>query len=119
MNAVEEKEGEEARRAVAKVLFAKCLNKKDRAGESVIMYAIRGTGASSVVEFLIPLGVDLRARNNNKETPKMIAIKLKKVEVLGQLVEELGGLPAPKIHCSMLGVDALHRAIEEYKKNNQ
>ncbi len=32
------------------------------------------------------------------------------------IVEDLGGLPAPKIHCSMLGVDALHEAIEEYRK---
>jgi nitrogen fixation NifU-like protein len=32
------------------------------------------------------------------------------------IVNDLGGLPAPKIHCSMLGVDALHRAIENYKK---
>ena len=32
------------------------------------------------------------------------------------VVDDLGGLPAPKIHCSMLGVDALHEAIKEYKK---
>jgi len=31
------------------------------------------------------------------------------------IVEDLGGLPAPKIHCSMLGVDALHEAIMKYK----
>lgn len=33
-----------------------------------------------------------------------------------QIVENLGGLPTPKIHCSMLGVEALHQAIENYKK---
>jgi nitrogen fixation NifU-like protein len=33
-----------------------------------------------------------------------------------QIVEDLGGLPSPKIHCSMLGVEALHEAIKEYKK---
>ena len=35
------------------------------------------------------------------------------------IVEELGGLPDLKIHCSMLGVEALHEAIKEYrsKKN--
>ena len=32
-----------------------------------------------------------------------------------QLIEDLGGLPTPKIHCSVLGVDALHKAIENYK----
>jgi nitrogen fixation NifU-like protein len=32
-----------------------------------------------------------------------------------QIVKDLGGLPAPKIHCSMLGVEALHEAIAQYK----
>lgn len=31
------------------------------------------------------------------------------------IVNDLGGLPAPKIHCSMLGVDALHSAIKDYQ----
>lgn len=31
------------------------------------------------------------------------------------VVEYLGGLPAVKVHCSMLGVDALHQAINNYK----
>ena len=30
------------------------------------------------------------------------------------VIEDLGGLPPTKIHCSMLGVDALHKAIKEY-----
>ena len=38
------------------------------------------------------------------------ALKLKKDDI----VEDLGGLPAPKVHCSMLGVDALHKAINNY-----
>jgi nitrogen fixation NifU-like protein len=29
---------------------------------------------------------------------------------------ELGGLPPNKLHCSNLGADALHRAIEDYQK---
>ena len=39
------------------------------------------------------------------------ALALKKDDI----VESLGGLPDPKIHCSMLGVDALKKAIKEYK----
>ncbi|MFQ6083335.1 MAG: Fe-S cluster assembly scaffold protein NifU [Candidatus Aminicenantia bacterium] len=30
------------------------------------------------------------------------------------VAEELGGLPKNKLHCSNLGADALHRAIEDY-----
>lgn len=34
-----------------------------------------------------------------------------------QVAEELGGLPPAKMHCSNLAADALHKAIENYKKN--
>jgi len=32
------------------------------------------------------------------------------------VIEDLGGLPEQKIHCSMLGVEALHVAINNYLK---
>ncbi|MBM3322120.1 Fe-S cluster assembly scaffold protein NifU [candidate division WOR-3 bacterium] len=31
------------------------------------------------------------------------------------VARELGGLPSNKLHCSNLGADALHRAIENYR----
>jgi len=36
------------------------------------------------------------------------------------VVTDLDGLPPTKVHCSMLGVDALHQAIKDYqaKQNN-
>ena len=34
------------------------------------------------------------------------------------VAEELGGLPPSKLHCSNLGADALHKAIDDYKKKN-
>ncbi len=32
------------------------------------------------------------------------------------VAKELGGLPPNKFHCSNLGTDALHKAIEDYQK---
>lgn len=33
-----------------------------------------------------------------------------------EIIKELGGLPPLKIHCSLLGKEALKKAIKEYKK---
>jgi nitrogen fixation NifU-like protein len=32
------------------------------------------------------------------------------------VAKKLGGLPEKKLHCSNLGADALHKAIEDYKQ---
>jgi nitrogen fixation NifU-like protein len=43
------------------------------------------------------------------------ALKIQKDDI----VKDLGGLPDLKIHCSMLGIEALHLAIKKFKKNNK
>lgn len=40
------------------------------------------------------------------------ALKLKKDDI----VKSLGGLPKIKYHCSVLAIDALHKAIEDYRR---
>ncbi len=35
------------------------------------------------------------------------------------VAEELGGLPENKMHCSNLGADALHKAIEDYRSKKK
>jgi nitrogen fixation NifU-like protein len=37
----------------------------------------------------------------------------------GDVANELDGLPPQKMHCSNLAADALHAAIEDYKKKNK
>jgi nitrogen fixation protein NifU and related proteins len=41
------------------------------------------------------------------------------LEITNKMVaEELGGLPAQKMHCSNLGADALHAAIKDYQQKH-
>ncbi|KPL01634.1 MAG: nitrogen fixation protein NifU [candidate division Zixibacteria bacterium SM23_73_2] len=35
------------------------------------------------------------------------------------VADALGGLPPNKLHCSNLAADALHKAIEDYRKRNK
>jgi nitrogen fixation NifU-like protein len=40
------------------------------------------------------------------------------MEITNAMVaDQLGGLPGHKMHCSNLGADALHKAIEDYRKH--
>ncbi len=32
------------------------------------------------------------------------------------ILKELGGLPLPKVHCSMLAIEGLHKAVTDYEK---
>lgn len=42
------------------------------------------------------------------------------MEITNKMVaEELGGLPKNKLHCSNLGADALHEAIEDYNSRGE
>ena len=43
------------------------------------------------------------------------ALKIKK----DGIARKLGGLPPLKIHCSMLGVEALRKAIEQYRNKHK
>jgi len=36
-----------------------------------------------------------------------------------KIVKDLGGLPPAKVHCSMLGVEALHQAIAKYQESEK
>jgi nitrogen fixation protein NifU and related proteins len=35
------------------------------------------------------------------------------------IVKRLGGLPDPKVHCSMLAIEALQKAIKTYEESNK
>ena len=48
----------------------------------------------------------------NKTIKQALEITNKKI------VNDLGGLPVPKIHCSLLAVDALKEAIYDYMEKN-
>lgn len=35
-----------------------------------------------------------------------------------EIIKQFGEMPPIKVHCSILGLDALHKAIEDYRKKN-
>ena len=36
-----------------------------------------------------------------------------------KIVKDLGGLPKQKVHCSILAIDGLKKAIEDYEKKSK
>jgi nitrogen fixation NifU-like protein len=50
------------------------------------------------------------------ELAKGMTIEEAKALTNEAVASELGGLPANKMHCSNLGADALHAAIEDFEK---
>ena len=51
-------------------------------------------------------------------TDKIKGMEIEKVLKIQKddIIKDLGGLPPAKIHCSMLGLEALDEALKEYKK---
>lgn len=48
-----------------------------------------------------------------KSTDEVLSMKY------GDIVKELGGLPPVKFHCSVMGIQALKKAIENYSKQRR
>ncbi len=67
-----------------------------------VKYLTFGCGAAIAVSSM----VSEMAKGKTLEEAKKITNK--------QVAEELGGLPGNKMHCSNLGADALHNAIDDY-----
>ena len=71
---------------------------------SDVKFKTFGCGAAIAVSSVVSEMAEGKTLNEAmKITNKMVA-------------QELGGLPKNKLHCSNLGADALHKAIENYRK---
>ena len=69
-----------------------------------IKFKTFGCGAAIAVSSIVSeMAMDKTLEETMSITNKMVA-------------EKLGGLPPNKLHCSNLGADALHKAIENYKE---
>ena len=78
--------------------------KKDKI-EKIKFKTFRCPAAISVSDMVCDLAKGKTINEAKKITNKLIA-------------EKLQGLPKLKYHCSLLGEQALHKAIEDYKKKN-
>ena len=66
-----------------------------------------GCGAAIAVSSM----VSEMAKNKTLDEAMLISNK--------DVAKELGGLPENKLHCSNLGADALHKAIENYRQQHK
>ena len=66
-----------------------------------------GCGAAIAVSSIVSeMAIGMTLDEARKITPELVA-------------EELGGLPKNKFHCSNLGAEALHNAIDDYLKKKE
>jgi nitrogen fixation NifU-like protein len=72
-----------------------------------IKFKTFGCGAAIAVSSM----VSELAKGKTLEEAKQITNKM--------VAEELDGLPSNKMHCSNLGADALHAAIDDYERRRQ
>ena len=80
---------------------------KNKTGEKIIKdIKFETLGCAAAISVSSALTVMVKGKTIKE------AIKITK----DKIVKDLGGLPPVKVHCSMLGIEALHQAIEKYNK---
>jgi nitrogen fixation NifU-like protein/NifU-like protein len=86
---------------------------KDKKGELKIKKCKwRTFGCASAIASTSMLSTMITEKNGmNIEKAKQIKAK--------DIMDRLGGLPAIKVHCSVLGDQALQKAIEDFEKKNK
>ncbi|MDD4289947.1 MAG: iron-sulfur cluster assembly scaffold protein [Patescibacteria group bacterium] len=83
------------------------INKKNNKIED-IKFETLGCGAAIACSSVVTQAAKGKTLTNALKLDKNIILK------------KLGGLPAQKVHCSMLSIEALHKAINDYlKKPNE
>ncbi|MBU1179526.1 iron-sulfur cluster assembly scaffold protein [Patescibacteria group bacterium] len=83
--------------------------KVDKSGKKIIDCRWRTYGCGSAIASTSTLAEMLTEKGGMKIKD---ALKIKPQDIM----KRLGGLPAIKVHCSVLGDQALRKAIEDYKK---
>lgn len=84
-------------------------------GDYLKIYIKVADGVLTDVKFLV-FGCPAAIATSSMLTDLAKGLKLEEALKLTDMdiIVALGGLPDPKIHCSNLGAEALHKAIEDY-----